>query len=204
MKYEYAFLILLFIHCGDNHIVQRAAEDYFPLREGYRWQYSSESDTILVEVEPMDTILQIECFPVSYNGRAKYIAKHDASISQYVLKLYNYAGTDYTLLEDFIVRIELPLITGNSYRYLLTDSILVAGQSITATYEIIGDVTDFAYDPEYGDVYEIHIMTIETLIRPDSTYIDTTDITEYYGPGVGMIRFHDGADDYNLIEHNIP
>ena len=204
MKYKYAFLIFLFIHCGDNHIVQRAAEDYFPLREGYWWQYSNQNDTILVEVEPLDTILQIECFPVSYNGTVEYLAKHDESISQYIIRLYNFAGIDYTLLEDFIVRIELPLVRGNSYRHVLTDSILVAGQLIRANYEVIGDVIDFAYEPEYGDVYEVRITTIETLIKPDTAHTDTTEFTEYYAPGVGMIGFRDTASEYNLIEYNIP
>lgn len=203
MKYRYAFLLLLLVYCGGNHIVQRAAEDYFPLREGYWWQYSSQNDTMLIEVEPIDTVLQIECFPVSYNGAVKYLARLDASISQYIIRLYNYAGTDYTLLEDFIVRIELPLVTGNSYRHVLADSILVAGQSIITTYEIIGDVIDYTSDPTYGDVYEVHIVMIETLIRPDTTYVDTTEATEYYAPGIGMIRFGDGVNEYNLIEYNI-
>ncbi|UCF70212.1 MAG: hypothetical protein JSW49_08415 [candidate division WOR-3 bacterium] len=204
MRYKLAFLLLLIVSCGDNHIVQRAAEDYFPLSEGYWWQYSSQNDTILVEVEPLDTIIEVECFPVTFNGRVEYIAKRDASISKYVVTLYNFAGVDYTILEDFIVRIELPLVKGHSYHHVLADSILVAGQSVSASYEVIGDIIDFSYDPGYGDVYEIRIMTIETLVENGSVNSDTVEITEYYAPGTGMIRFQDETADYNLIETNIP
>ncbi|UCD19058.1 MAG: hypothetical protein JSU64_06440 [candidate division WOR-3 bacterium] len=204
MRYELAFLLLLIVSCGDNHIVQRAAEDYFPFSEGYWWQYSSQNDTILVEVEPLDTISGVECFPVTFNGRVEYIAKRDASISQYVVRLYNFAGIDYTILEDFIVRIELPLVKGNSYHHVLADSILVAGQSVSASYEVIGDIIDFSYDPGYGDVYEIRITTIETRFENGLVNIDTAEITEYYAPGIGMIRFQDETSDYNLIETNIP
>ncbi len=204
MRYKYAFLIFLFVYCGDNHIIQRAAEDYFPLREGHWWEYTNQNDTILVEVEPLDTILQIQCFPVSYGGTVKYLAKHDESVSQYFITLYNFAGIDYTVLEDFIIRIELPLVRGNSYRQVLTDSILVAGQLIRADYEVIGDVIAFAYEPAYGDVYELHITTIQTLVTPDTTHADTAEVTEYYAPGVGMIRFRDASGEYHLIEYNIP
>jgi len=204
MKYRILLLALLIASCGDNHIVQRAAEDYFPLRADYSWRYASENDTVIVEVEPIDTILQVECFPVSYNGAVQYLTKSDNAVSKYVRKIYDYAGDDYTVIEDFVVRIELPLINGNSYEYNLTDSIYVAGQWIKAEYRITAAVVDFAYDSDYGDTYEINLLTVESMLTPDTSIVDTSEYTEYYAPGVGMIRFVDGTSEYYLIEHNIP
>lgn len=204
MKYRMLLLILLFIFCGNNHIVERAAEDYFPMRTDYWWRYASENDTLLVEVEPPDTLLQIECFPVSFNGAVRYLAKSYNAVSQYVRKTYNYAGADHIVLENFIVRIELPLIKGNAYQYYLNDSIYVADQLIRAHYETIGNVVDFIYESEYGDVYEVETITIESLTTPDTAIVDTSTVTEFYAPAVGMVRFTDSTSEYHLIEYNIP
>jgi hypothetical protein len=204
MKYKITLLILLIVYCGDNHIVERAASDYFPLQEGSWWMYGNGSDSVFVEVEPADTILQIECFPVSYNGAARYLVKSDESVSQYILKIYNLAGTDYTVLEDFITRIELPFIEGNDYHHVLRDSIFVADQLITAQYEIIGSVIDFAHESAYGDVYQVEITTIASMVTNDTSITDTSGVIEYYAPEIGMIRFRDATSEYELIEYSIP
>lgn len=195
---------MLIVFCSDNHIIQRAAEEYYPLRAEYWWRYASENDTLYVEVEPADTILGIEYYPVSYNGVVKYLSKSDNGVAQYTRILYNYAGNDHTVIEDFIMRLELPLITDNSYQYRLADSIYVANQLIRAHYEVGGTVVDYVYDSDYGDVYEVNITTIESLITPDTSIADTNEVTEYYAPGVGMVRLIDGASEYQLLEYETP
>jgi hypothetical protein len=204
MKYKLLLCALLFVFCGDNHIVQRGAEDYFPLQAEYWWRYASENDTLFVEVEPADTLLQTECFPVSYNGAVRYLTKSDNGVAQYVRKIYNYAGNDHTVIEGFVTRIELPLIKDNSYQYQISDSIYVANQMINASYEISGIIVDYAYESDYGDVYEIDLTSVESLTTPDTSIIDTNEVTEFYAPGVGMIRFLDGTSEYRLIEYSIP
>lgn len=204
MKYKALLVLLVIIYCGDNHIIQRAAEDYFPLSEDCWWYYSNGTDSVYVETEPMDTLLQVACFPVSYNGDTRYLAKSDESISQYIIRIYNYAGLDYTVLEDFIVRIELPLVKGNVYHHILSDSIYVANQLITAQYEIIGTVVDFAAESNYGDVYQLEVMTIESTVTGDTSITDTSTVIEFYAPAVGMVRFSDGSGEYELIDYSIP
>ena len=195
---------MLIVFCSDNHIIQRAAEDYFPLRAEYWWRYASENDTLYVEVEPADTILGIEYYPVSYNGVVSYLSKFDNGVAQYVRKVYNYAGNDHTVIEDFIIRLELPLIADNAYQYRLSDSIYVANQLIKAHYEVDGIIVDYAYDSDYGDVYEVNIIIIEALITPDTSIVDTSEVTEYYAPGLGMVRLIDGTSEYDLLEYNTP
>jgi hypothetical protein len=185
-------------------VIQRAAEDYFPMRADYWWRYASENDTLFVEVEPADTILGVEYFPVSYNGIVKNLVEFDNGIAQYVRKIYNYAGNDHTIIEDFIIRLELPLVEGNSYQYYLSDSIYVASQLVKAYYEVNGTIVDYAYDSDYGDVYELSITTIESMITPDTSLVDTNEVTEFYAPGIGMVRLTDGTSEYRLIEYNIP
>ncbi|KPK63250.1 hypothetical protein AMJ83_07820 [candidate division WOR_3 bacterium SM23_42] len=204
MGYRVLLVVFLLLVCTENNIVQRAAEDYFPLREGSWWQYANQSDTVLVEVEPQDTILQVPCFPVSYNGVPAYLVKHDDAVSQYIRTVYNHAGSDHTVMENFVVRIELPLIEGNAYQHLLSDSIYVASQLIKAVYELTGLVVGYADETGYGNVYEINLTTIESITTPDTVIADTNEVTEYYAPGIGMVRFQEAASEYHLIEYNIP
>jgi hypothetical protein len=204
MKFRILLFVLLIVFCGDNHIIQRAAEDYFPLEEGFWWRYASETDTVYVEVEPADTILQTECFPTTYNGAVRYLSKSDNGIHHYIKRTYNYTGTDHTIMEAFVIRIELPLIKGNSYQYRLADSIYVADQLIKASHDVHGIVLDHTYESQYGDIYEVQLTTVDSLTTPDTLLIDATDVIEYYAPGVGMVRFLDGTSEYHLIEYNIP
>ena len=108
------------------------------------------------------------------------------------------------MLEDFVVRIELPLVKGNEYHHVIRDSIYVADQLITAQYEIIGSVIDFANESAYGDVYQVEITTISAMITGDTSIIDTSGVIEYYAPDIGMIRFSDATGEYELIEYSIP
>lgn len=204
MKYSGLLILLLLVGCGDNHIVQRGSADYYPLRADAWWLYAGQGDTILIEVEPEDTLLGTACFPVSRNGVAAYLAEYAGAIAQYVAATYNFAGEDYTVFEGFVVRIELPLVQGNIYHHLLADSITVAGQSIHARYEVTGEIIGFDFEAAYGDVYEVITTTIRLLSVDGNEVADTTAVTEYYAPGVGMIRFRDGTTEYELIEYNIP
>ena len=200
----YSLIVFLLMLSCDN-IIQKATSDYFPFTEGNWWRYVSNNDTILVEVEPADTILQRECVPISYGGAATYLAKDDEAISEYVKIIYNFSGLDYTIIENFIRRIELPLINGNSYRDSLIDSLNISGQWISAKYQINSVVSDTDYiDTLYsGDVYKIAITISQNLISPDTSIIDSTYVEEYYAPNIGLIRFVNTEGDYSLMEYEV-
>jgi hypothetical protein len=197
-------LLALFLFCSNDHFVQRTSRDYFFFEEGNWWRYASNDDTILVEVEPPDTILQIEFFPVSFGGYTKYLAEEPDAIIEYVNILYNFAGDDYTMIDDFIMRIELPLVDGHTWEDSLVSSLDVSGQQIQAKYSVIGGVTEFTYDEDFdGDVYTIEVMSIETLISSDTTVVDSNYIVEYYAPDIGLVRFDIEEGAYTLIDYEI-
>jgi hypothetical protein len=194
---------LLLLSC-ENYIIERAASDYFPLADGNWWRYASNDDTLIVEVEPRDTLLHVQCFPVIFGGSAKYLAKNAESIAEYIEILYNFSGDDYIILKDFIMRIEIPLVAGNTWEDSLIDSLNVFGAWIKAQYYIRGRVTGFTYVEDYeGDVYTIELETIETFTSPDTTIIDTNYVTEDYAPNIGLVRFYNEEGRYNLIEYGL-
>lgn len=204
MKSRFLFLLAVFVFCSNDHFVQRASRDYFLFDEGNWWRYASNDDTVLVEVEPPDTILQTECFPVSFGGYTKYLAESREAIIEYINVLYNFAGDDYTIIDDFVMRIELPLVDGNSWEDSLVGSLDVAGQLIQAKYHVRGSVNEFAYDEDLdGDVYTIGLTFIETVISFDTTMIDSNYVVEYYAPDIGLVRFDNEAGEYILIDYEV-
>jgi hypothetical protein len=195
-------IILLIVGCGDN-IIQRASKDYFQYREGNWWRLASDQDTITVEIETIDTLLQIECYPVSYGGYVKYLVKNPDAILEYAIAVYHFSGEDHTIFEDFIERIELPLINGNTWQDSLVDSIFVAGAWVKAKYYSQGLVTGFENVSGYGDVYTVEINSIEMIISPDTMYIDTVDIIESYAPEIGLVHLENNNGIFDLIDYEV-
>jgi hypothetical protein len=196
--------VLLLTSC-DNRIIERATSDYFPYEEGNWWRYLSNGDTVLVEVEPPDTLLQTEVIPVSFGGNITYFVKDDKALSEYVKIIYNFSGDDYTIIENFITRIGLPLIYDNVYQDSLIDSLNIFGQWVTAKYYTSGTVSAQTYtDSLYeGDVYLVERVTISQLISYDTTLTDTIAAEEYYAPDIGLIHFYSEEGEYNLIEYEV-
>jgi hypothetical protein len=196
--------IVLLLSC-DNRIVERATSDYFLYEEGNWWRYYGGGDTVLIEVEPLDTLLQTEVTPVSFGGNIKYFVEDDRALSEYVKIIYNFSGDDYTIIENFIMRVELPLVYDNVYQDSLIDSLNIFGQWVTAKYHTSGTVSTETYtDSLYeGDVYVVASVTISQLISNDTIVMDTIAVEEYYAPDIGIIRFHSEGDVYNLIDYEI-
>jgi hypothetical protein len=195
-------IILLFVGCGDS-IIQRASKDYFQYQEGNWWQMASDQDTMLVEIETIDTLLQIQCYPVSYGGYTRNLVKNPDAIMEYAIAVYNFNGEDHIILENFIERIELPLVDGNAWQDSLVDSIFVAGAWIKAKFYLQGLITGFENISGYGDVYAVEINTIEMIISPDTMYIDTIGVVESYAPDVGLFRLENEDGIFDLIDYGV-
>ena len=199
-----AIVLFGIVDCG-NHIVQRAVEDYFQYHEGNWWQLVGTSDTMYVEVEPADTVLQKHVMPVSYNGIARMIHDADEALYEFISVEYTFAGSPFTVINDFAVFIELPMVKGNTWRDSLIDSLEVSGQVVHATYHVWGIVSDCAYDERHGgDVYTIELNSVLSVTSPDTAIIDSSAILEEYAPGTGVVRFRNETDDYLLDEYIFP
>ncbi len=211
MKCKVLLFISLIIYCANNHIVERAVSEYFPYQEGNWWCFLGDGETLLVDIEPLDTLLQRECFPVSFGGNVKYLSLSDRAVDEYIKIIYNVAGDDYTIIEDFIMRIELPMVCGNTYQDSLIDSLNIFGQWVKAKYCIRGTISQYKKldlpgysDTLYSDAgYKIELAIIYHLSSQDTLIADTTYREEYYLPEIGLVHFKDKERWYSLIEYNI-
>lgn len=195
---------MLLVACSNNHFVQRAASDYFPLEQGNIWYYALDNDTIVVEVEPPDTLLSRECYPVSFGGYTRWFAKESDAVDEYVKIVHFFSGDEYTILEDYIARMELPFVEDNAWQDSLVDSLQILGQWITAKYYVDGEVISYYYDDNYdADVYACLMTTTMMLITPDTTMTETHLYEETYAPEIGLIDFDHGDGTYSLVEYDI-
>lgn len=199
-------ILCLVAGCGNN-IIERSATDYFPYAAGNWWRYNNNSSydpqTIFVEVEPPDTLLQIECYPVTYSGVASYYAFDNSGIREYVKATHVFAGTEYTVLEGFVKRIVTPLVSGSSFADSLADSLDIAGALIKSKYEIRGLVSEYSSDELYGNVYKIAFTVRMTVADPETTIIWDRNFNEYYAPGIGLVRFDNDQGEFHLSEYDL-
>jgi hypothetical protein len=198
--------IFVFLSC-QNGIVERSASDYFPLNEGNWWLYS-QSDlydpmTILVEVEPLDTIAGVECYPVNFSDGTRYYARDSKGISEYVRITHTFSGNDYTVAEGFVRRLELPLVKGSAYNDSVIGSLDVSGELIYAVHRVGGFVSDYEYDDLYGSIYRVILTAVTSIVYDDSTIQTSRQVEEYYAPDIGLIRFDLDEGSYRLIDYEI-
>jgi hypothetical protein len=198
--------LFLVAGCGNN-IIERSAVDYFPYAVGNWWRYNNNSSydpqTIFVEVEPLDTLLQIECYPVTYSGVVSYYALGNTGVREYVKITHAFAGAEYTVLEGFVKRVVTPLVTGSNFADSLADSLNISGAWIKGKYEIRGLVSGFTDDVLYGNVYQIAFTVRKTVADPDTTIIWDRNFNEYYAPGIGLVRFDNDQGEFHLSEYDL-
>ena len=204
MKCKLLIFILLLVTCSDNHFVQRAASDYYPLEQGNIWYYTLGSDTIVVEVGLADTLLSRECYPVSFGGYTRWFAKVPDAVDEYIKIVHFFSGNEYTILEDYAVRMEFPFVTDNTWQDSLIDSLQISGQWITAKYYVDGEVISYYYDDDYdADVYGCVVATTTMLITPDTVMTETHLYQETYAPDIGLVDFDHGNGTYTLVDYTI-
>jgi hypothetical protein len=204
MKYRLLTLVILVAVCSNNHFIQRAAGDYFPLAEGNIWRFVQGTDTTVVEVEPLEVLLGRECYPVSYGGFTAWYEKTAQAVDEYIKIVHFFSGNEYTVVEDYAIRMELPFVEGNTWQDSLVGSLDISGQLITAKYYIDGEITGYTYDEEHGgDVYSLELTKTKMIITPDTTYTETESLTEAYAPEIGLVRFNYGAGEYVLVDYEL-
>jgi len=202
----WAVIIAIFVSC-DNRIIERAASDYYPIETGNWWRYSDnelyEPQQVYVEVESLTSVLNTDCYPVTFSGVVHYIAVDDWAVREYKELIYNYDGSDHTIARGFLTRIQLPFIQGDIYVDSVRDSIDVGGISIQGTCRVNGLVSAYEGNSLYGSVYKVIITTTETIVLPDTTFTNASSVEEYYAPGVGLMKFVNDEGEFNLSDFQL-
>jgi hypothetical protein len=202
----WAIVATVLISC-DNRIIERAASDYFPIETGNWWRYSDdniyEPHQVYVEVESLTSVMNTDCYPVTYSGVVHYIARDKRAIREYKELIYDFEGDDYIVARSFLTRIQLPMVQGNGYADSMSDSVNVGGNFIYGKCRIDGLVSEYEDNNLYGNIYKIIINTRETIIAPDTTIARTSSVEEYYAPGIGLVRFIDDEGEFNLSDYQL-
>ncbi len=201
-----AIMLVLFLSC-ENRIIERSASEYFPLKTGCWWRYANDDlyDPMIIDisVENSDTILLRECYPFNVSGVFHYYSKDPEGIKEYVKLTQYYSGSEYIILQGFVMKLELPLVKGNKFVDSLVDSLEFFGQWIKARYTVTGLVADYETDDIYGEVYRVITSIHRSIISPDSTVVNEEYAEEYYAPGIGLVGFNNPNGSFDLTEFQL-
>jgi hypothetical protein len=199
-------IAIVFITC-DNRIIERAANDYFPIETGNWWSYSNdniyEPKQVYVEVESLTSVMSTDCYPVTYSGVVRYIARDDRAVREYRELVYDFEGDDYIVVHGFLTRIRLPMVQGSAYADSVIDSVNIGGVFVHGKCRIDGLVSEYADNGLYGNVYKVIVSTRETIVAPDTTIASTSSVEEYYAPGIGLVRFIDDEGEFHLSDYKL-
>jgi hypothetical protein len=198
--------LLIVLSCS-NAFIERTASTYFPLDEGNWWRYADSvlynPSMVFLSVEAKDTVMQVECFRVSWSGDLTYYMKSDEGIREYVKIVHNISGVDHTIAEGFVLKTELPFVAGNHFQDVLCDSLELSGIKVKARYAVDGFVSDYEDDELYGSVYRLIIAVEEIIELPDTVYAHQYSVDEYYAPDIGLVRFRNDKGFFSLIEYDL-
>lgn len=190
-----------------NNIIERSGHQYFPIKEGNWWRYANNDlykpEIITITVESVDTLLQREVYPFNVSGKFHYFSKDTKGIKEYIEMTHNYGGSIYTILQGYVTRLELPLLSGNRFIDSLSDSLNFFGGWIKAHYLINGLVSGYQDDELYGEVYKVIISISESVTTPDSSISSELYLEEYYAPGIGLVRFKNNDGEFSLAEYHL-
>ncbi|MEO0160672.1 MAG: hypothetical protein ABIL39_01145 [candidate division WOR-3 bacterium] len=198
---------ILFTLSCTNHIIERSANDYFPLSVGNWWNYTNDDlynpQSISITIETPDTILGTHCYPFNISGEFHYYTRDEEGIKEYIKFTQNYGGNEIIVMQGFITRLELPFVSGNRFSDSLVDSCDFYGTWIKICYRIEGLVAEYRADKVYGEVYKIIISKFHSITMPDSVSTGEEYLEEYYAPGIGMIEFKNPSGRFRLKDFHI-
>jgi hypothetical protein len=198
-------LLLIVLGCDlNNGILQRAADSYFPLVTNWEWTYRySDGTTSIVKVRGDSAAYNYPCTVVENDFQEQYWIIEHGQVRRFVNYKVNVGGTDYPLEQRYRQYYILPFITGNAWAESFTDTVDVLGESIAFSHNIRGQVArDTVISVPAGQFrgcYEVDLT--EVVIGLDA---DTTFASEWYAPGIGLVRRVQGETVQELESYQIP
>lgn len=193
---------LLALSCSDL-LLFRADSDYLPLADGSEWRYVAGGDTTYVDVAGDSLIAGRTCTVLRRDFVPEFWLKEQSAAYRYYRRTALRGGNEYVLEERFGLVYLLPLIDGNSWQSVFTDTVVILGTDTVPVYHKL----------------EAHVASIEDVATPAGLFsqcyrldfdeefrdLDTTvtSYSEWLAPGVGVVKRMSGADEQVLAWYRI-
>ncbi len=202
MNYKWLWFGVVFIFgCSQDHIVLRATADYFPFKVGNYWKYEDAVSKIphIVEVKMDSVVFGRSCTVVEDNFKESYWVKSEGWVEKFVVKTITRYGEEDTLEQAYRAYYLLPFVVGNIWSDTLADTVVVMTDTIIFHHAIDVTVAGIEDVNNFTDTYKVE--TVETVSQNDST--ETTVTTEWFAPGIGLVkRVGEGVEEI-LIEYQV-
>lgn len=200
--------ILLLIGCSGETNLFRLSEEYFPLpNTGSFWTYSDSANTdVTVSVAQTNYFYEGRyCSVWDFNGTNFYVWKDNGSVKIH-RKLYkNFGGSSYTIENRWADLIKLPLIDGDRWSEVFTNSLNIAGSIYNVkitTSTIVSNLDNFTVSAgTYNGCYRVQITEkIEEYSSLTGNQNSTFTRSYILAPSKGIIYFSDSTGEYFLTD----
>lgn len=182
MSFKKLFLILLlFLFCQKDTLLNRTTGDYFPLEKGkIYYYYSTLEDTITFRFVGDTFLFGANLFYCERNIEPIFFIKEKFSIEKFICKETLNFGQIETLYKDFITFLSFPLMENKEWQ----DSII----NDTAKFYLFGRVLkrDTLTVP-YGKFSDVYLI----IIKEKEIINENKDSLIYYlylAPEIGIIK----------------
>ncbi len=135
-----------------------------------------------------------------------YYAIDDQGLDEFVSNTVFAFGRDLPLEERWRPRIERPLVLGNRWEDHYTNQVVQQGVTYSIESNFVGIVealeTVFTPVDEFRESYRVSLDIDTRVVSPTgSVEEETIQMTEWYAPGVGMVkRVVEGGDTWELTD----
>jgi hypothetical protein len=205
------FVFLLQFCSYDNPFTARIDSDYIPITEtGNYWLFKNsmggENYVEVVENSANLTIDGREVIIIEENYAEHYWYIGEGFLCRYREVEINFGGELYPVESRWQSYIEIPLVLGNEWQDLWQDTIVVLNQPLYRVDELNGKVTaleDISTEAgSFSNCYRILFQLREEIhwsIIGDS--ILEKSFSEWYAPGIGMIKSNEDEQNWELSEY---
>jgi hypothetical protein len=199
----FPIFVLLIVSCNDDWLLYRAGNDYFPLKNGSRWEYAKNGTITAVEVLTDTTAYGQSSSHLIRNFADEYWLKDNGDVKNLILRTVNYGGTDYTLQENWLLEYRLPFVVGNYWSDVFTDTVVILGDTFRLHQMIWRKVVEIAdLSVPAGSFFQTYKLEFsETFMLNDST--EQYSGYEWFAPGIGLIKRIINNSEEVLIDYSV-
>ena len=196
-----ALVVSLLAGCGDMTFF-RAKSDYFPLVPGSRWTYDVGGNTSIDSVVGDSSVADRACVVLLRDYSPEYWSRQLTALRQYTRLVANRGGEDYVLEERYRLVYALPFVEGTTWDESFRDTVVLVGTDTVLVKDSVSGRVAAIEDVETPAGTFIQCYKVEThrdFEGAEQSF--TTDCTEWFAPGVGLVKRVAGTEAKVLTEY---
>ncbi len=212
MRIGYILVVIVFTGgcVASDPLAYRMMADYLPLRTaGDWWTYTDgEGRRMHLEVAGDSVVLNRACKVLERDYEREFWFRGGGEVARYVQETLEINAQDVVVEERWRPWLKLPLVLGNSWKDTFRKETVAFGDTILREVEISGRVVSreslSVPAGEFDQCYRVEILLTElTESKIFGEAFQRRVFNEWYAGDVGLLRFEDGGNAWELESYEL-